>query len=332
MIYLIVTIGLITAFINGMHDGGTIVATSITARLITPRQAALLSGVSNFAGASLLGTTVAYTIATGMVDTDLLLADGKMNVSFFVLSAFIGSIVWNVFTWVASLPSSASHSMIGAMIGCGIAGYGLDFVHWETFFVKVILAMLISPVIGFAAGFLFIKIQNYLLRNATMVWGKRIRTLEILSTVLLALSHGSNDAQKVIGLLAIGIAGCQGTALSMPLWLILACAGVLAVGTMCGGYNMIRAVGKNIIKIDSDKAFASQLSSILVVEFANLTGLPVSSTQIITGAVMGVGTENTPRSVNWSVSGKIVISWITTIPASALMGAVILKLLTWVIV
>lgn len=331
MIYLIITIGSITAFINGMHDGGTIVATSITARIITPKQAAVISGLSNFTGAILLGTTVAYTIATGMVNTDTLLASGKMNVCFFVLSAFIGSIIWNIFTWIASLPSSASHSMIGAMIGCGIAGYGLDFVSWDTFFVKVILAMLVSPIMGFVSGFLFIMIQNHLLRNATMIWDKRIHVLEILATVLLALSHGSNDSQKVIGLMAIGVAGCYGAKIEMPLWLILICAGSLAIGTMCGGYNMIRAVGKNIITVDSDKAFASQLSSILVVEFANLTGLPVSSTQIITGAVMGVGTENTPKSVNWNVAGKIAISWITTIPASALVGALILKLLSFFI-
>ncbi|NLD11834.1 MAG: inorganic phosphate transporter [Clostridiales bacterium] len=331
MIYLILTIGLITAFINGAHDGGTIVATSITARLITQKQAAVLSGLCNFAGAVVLGTAVAYTIASGLLDTDTLLADSGRSVGLFVLAAFIGSIIWNVFTWIVSLPSSASHSMIGAMVGCGIAGYGLDFIHWDTFFIKIILAMLISPIIGFAAGYVLIKAQNFLLRNATIVWNRRIRVLEIISTALETLFHGSNDAQKVIGLTAIGIAGCKGTDLTMPLWLILACSAALALGTMCGGSNMIRAVGKDIIKVDSDKAFASQLASILVTEFSNLTGLPISSTQIITGSVMGVGTENTPKSVNWSVSGKIAISWITTIPASALMGALILKILTSVV-
>jgi len=240
--------------------------------------------------------------------------------------------VWNVITWIAGLPSSASHSMIGSMIGCVMIGYGADLVNWNNVFIKVILAMLISPVIGFIIGYILIKIQNHLLRNATMVWGKRIRAMELISTVLLALSYGSNDSQKVMGLTAIGIAAATATDISVPWWLVASCGGALALGTISGGRNMIRSVGKEIVRVDMDKAFASQLSSIIVVEFSNIAGLPISSTQVITGSIMGVGTENTPRSVNWTITGKIIAAWIITLPAAAFMGAMIYKLLTLIII
>jgi len=332
MIYLIVIAGLITAYINGKHDGGTIAATTITARLASPRRALVISGLSNFCGALLLGTTVAMTIAGGMVDSEAVLSGDRQSACLFVLSAFAGSMVWNVITWIAGLPSSASHSMIGSMIGCVMIGYGADLVNWNNVFIKVILAMLISPVIGFIIGYILIKIQNHLLRNATMVWGKRIRAMELISTVLLALSYGSNDSQKVMGLTAIGIAAATATDISVPWWLVASCGGALALGTISGGRNMIRSVGKEIVRVDMDKAFASQLSSIIVVEFSNIAGLPISSTQVITGSIMGVGTENTPRSVNWTITGKIIAAWIITLPAAAFMGAMIYKLLTLIII
>lgn len=332
MIYLIVTAGLITAYINGMHDGGTIAATTITSHLAAPRKALIISGISNFIGALLLGTTVAGTIASGMVDSTAILQSDRQSACLFVISAFAGSMIWNIFTWVAGLPSSASHSMIGSMIGCVMLGYGTQMVYWNSVFIKVILAMLISPVIGFVIGYLLIKLQNRILQNATMIWSKRIRALELVSTIMLAISYGSNDSQKVMGLTAIGVAACTASPITIPWWLIAACGGALAIGTMTGGRNMIRAVGKDIIRVDMDKAFASQLSSILVVEFSNIAGLPISSTQVITGSIMGVGTENTPRSVNWTVTGKIILAWIITLPASALMGAMIYRLLTLIII
>jgi len=332
MLYLILIVGLITAYINGMHDGGTIVATTITSRIMTPRKAIVISGLANLVGALFLGTTVALTVSQGMVDTPKILAGGQLDACLFVIASFVGSIVWNILTWITKMPSSASHSMLGAMVGCAIIGYGSSTVGWNVFMIKVVLAMVISPIIGFVAGYLFFMLQNKVLSNATMVWDKRVRALDIITSILLSISHGSNDAQKVIGLLAIGLAACSGQGISIPFWLIAISGLALSIGTMTGGYNMIGSIGKDIVKIDIDKAFASQLSSIFVVELANITGLPISSTQVITGSVMGVGTEDTPRSVNWGITKKIVTAWIFTIPASAVTGAVIFKLLTLVIV
>lgn len=325
-------IGLITAYINGMHDGGTIVATTITSRIMTPRKAIVISSIANLVGALFLGTSVAVTVSKGMVDTPVILSGGYKEACIFVIASFAGSMVWNLFTWIVKLPSSASHSMLGAMIGCAIIGYGSTAVTWNIFLIKVVLAMVISPLIGFAAGYLIFLIQNKALANATMVWGNRIKALDIITSILLSVSYGGNDAQKVIGLLAIGVAVCSGSNITIPVWLVAVCGLALAVGTMTSGYNMIGSVGRDITKVDIDKAFASQLSSIFVVELANIAGLPISSTQVITGSVMGVGTEDTPRSVNWNIIKKIIAAWVFTIPASALTGALIFKLLTLVIV
>ena len=323
MFYFMITIGLIFAYINGMHDGGTIVATSISSRLLPARKAVFVAGTANFSGAVLLGTAVAYTISTDIIDISPVLSGEKDLCYTFVASAFTGSLIWNAFTWIVRLPSSASHSMIGAMIGSGIVSYGQIYIQWHTVAVKVVLAMLISPLLGFIMGYLLLRLQNHLLRNATIVWNKRIRFLHKISSFLLAFSYGSNDAQKVMGLISIGLAGFFAADIYIPLWLILACSAALAMGTITGGYNMIKTVGMDITKIDIHNSFASQLATISVVTTANLTGLPISATQVVTSSVMGVGTEDTPKNVNWSITKKIAAAWLITIPASAAIGALV---------
>ncbi|MGF6375172.1 PiT family inorganic phosphate transporter [Clostridiales Family XIII bacterium PM5-7] len=323
MFYFMIGIGLIFAYINGMHDGGTVVATTISSRLISARKAVSIAGIANFLGAIALGTAVAYTISENIIDVSPILAGSKDLCYTFVAASFVGSLVWNVFTWIVKLPSSASHSMIGSMIGCGIAAYGLPYIQWDSIMIKVILAMLISPVIGFLMGFLFLKLQNRLLKNATIRWSKRIMILHKLSSFFLAFSYGSNDSQKVMGLIAIGLAGHYGTSIEIPLWLIFAAAAALSIGTMTGGYNMIKTVGMDICKIDIQNSFSSQMATISVITVANLTGLPISATQVITSSVMGVGTGNTPKSVNWNVTKKIILAWLITIPASAAIGALV---------
>ena len=323
MFYFMIAIGLTFAYINGMHDGGTVVATTISSRLISPSRAVFLAGTANFLGAVALGTAVAYTISEDIIAVGPVLAGSKHLCYTFVAASFTGSMVWNLLTWVIKLPSSASHSMIGSMIGCGIAAYGTGCVQWDTILIKVILAMLISPVLGFFMGFFFLKLQNRLLKNATIIWNKRITFLHKLSSFFLAFSYGSNDAQKVMGLIAIGLAGYFGGDIQIPLWLILACSAALAAGTITGGYNMIKTVGMEICKIDLHNSFASQIATISVVTCANVTGLPISATQVITSSVMGVGTGKTPKSVNWSITKKILAAWIITIPVSALTGSLV---------
>lgn len=327
MFYFMIIIGLSFAYINGMHDGGTIVATTISSRLISPEKAVFLAGVANFLGALCLGTAVAYTISENIIDIAPILAGNPDKCYTFVAASFVGSMVWNMLTWIIKLPSSASHSMIGSMIGSGILAYGMGYIKWNSIFVKVILAMLISPLAGFVFGYLLLKLQNALLKNATIVWNWRIRLLHKLSSFFLAFSYGSNDSQKVMGLVAIGLAGHCASGIEIPLWLIISCSLSLAIGTITGGYNMIKTVGMEICKIDIHNSFASQIATISVMTLANLTGLPISATQVITSSVMGVGSSNTPKSVNWTITKKILLAWLITIPASAVVGGLVFLLL-----
>lgn len=327
MFYFMIFIGLIFAYINGMHDGGTVVATSISSRLLSAGRAVGTAGIANFLGSILLGTAVAFTISENIVDPVPLLTGNRDGCFTFVTAAFAGSLVWNIFTWIVRLPSSASHSMIGSMIGSGIAGYCTVYIMWHSIFVKVILAMFISPVAGFFMGYIFLMLQNRMLKNATIVWSRRIMFLHKLSSFFLAFSYGSNDAQKVMGLIAIGLASFSGSEISVPFWLVLSCSAALALGTVTGGYNMIKTVGMDITKINIQNSFASQMATIFVISAANVTGLPISATQVVTSSVMGVGTEKTPKGVNWTITGRIAAAWLITIPASALIGAVMFKIL-----
>ncbi|WP_338547940.1 inorganic phosphate transporter [Emergencia sp. JLR.KK010] len=323
MFYYMIIIGLAFGYMNGMHDGGTVVATTISSRLLTPTKAVCVAGIANFLGAIALGTAVAYTISENIIDIRPILSGSKSLCYAFVAAAFTGSMIWNVLTWVLKLPSSASHSMIGAMIGSGICAYGLPYIQWNSIMLKVIAAMLLSPVLGFAAGYLFLRLLSRLLRNGTIVWNHRIQLLHKGSSFFLAFCYGSNDAQKVMGLIAIGIAAFHHTDVVISLWLIVSASCALAIGTMTGGYNMIKTVGMDICKIDMQNSFSSQLSTIFVVMLANVTGLPISATQVVTSSVMGVGASNTPKSVNWTITKKILLAWLITIPVSALIGGLV---------
>ena len=331
MFILMLLAGLSFAYMSGMHDGGTVVATTISSRLETPRRAVVVAGIANFLGALLLGTTVAMTISEDIIDMENGLNGDKNILMLFIASSFLGSILWNVVTWIIKLPSSSSHGLIGSMIGCGIAAYGIASVKWFTIFVKVILAMLFSPLLGFAMGYLVLRLQYTLLKNGTMVWEKRIKVMHKASSFLLSFCYGSNDSQKVMGLLAIGLAGIHGTDIDFPLWIIICSGGMLAIGTLSGGYNMIKTVGMNICKINVDNSFASQVATILVLTAANITGLPISTIQVITSSVMGVGTGDTPKAVNWTVIYKILGAWFITIPAAALMGYIVFEILNLII-
>ena len=324
MFYVILAAGLITAYINGMHDGGTVVATTVTSRILTPRKAVLMAGCANFLGALVLGKAVAATVASGLGDTAAVSAGGMRAAGSFVLAVRIGSMGWNLLTWVLKMPSSASHSLLGALIGAMIAAVGTGAVYWDAFLLKVVLAMFLSPVFGLLVAMLLRRLEMRLLKRATVAVTPGVQKLDLVATFLLSLCYGSNDSQKIAGVLAIAVCGGMsvgGAQSFVPLWLIALCAAALSVGTMTGGYNMIRTVGRGIGKVRTDEAVCSQLAALLVVEVSNLTGLPISSTQVITGAVMGA--EKGPRRVNWTIAGKIGIAWILTLPAAGLSGWVV---------
>lgn len=331
MIFLVILTGFAFAYLNGMHDGGTVVATTISSRLETPRKAVVYAGIANFLGAVFLGTSVALTIGEDIIDSGEFIRNESRTIMLFAVVSFTGSIIWNMITWKTGLPSSASHSMIGVMTGSGIAAFGINSVQWNSIFVKVILAMLLSPVIGFAMGFFIWKLQNRLLKNATMVWRGKINRMSKAGSFFLSFCYGSNDSQKVMGLMAIGTGCFYHNQLEIPFWIVICCGMILALGTMTGGYNMIKTVGMDICKINIDNSFASQLATISVVTAANFSGLPISTTQVITSSVMGVGTGNTPKSVNWKIIYRVLTAWIITIPVSAIIGYLLYSLAGYIL-
>ena len=288
MYVIAIIIGLTFAYINGMHDGGTIVATTISSRLMTPRKAIIMAGIANFIGSVVLGTMVVDTIYRNIVELDTIVKGSPLSGYVFVIISFAGSILWNLFTWKIKLPSSASHSLIGSMIGAGIAYAGISSIHWSSVLFRVVLAMIISPLIGFVFGYLSYKAEIGSLKYGTTKLDKRIQAIEIGNSFLLSLSYGSNDSQKVMGLILIAASVNAGHTLDVPLWLILACGVCLALGTASGGYNMIKTVGFDITRMDSKKSFASQFAAFFVTTAANVTGLPISATQVVTATVAGV--------------------------------------------
>jgi len=322
MLIAIILIGFGFAYINGMHDGGNVAATMIASRTMSPKNAVAFSGCCNFFGGILLGTSVAKTVGAGVVNQDAVIA-GQAQMGFiFVICALLGGIGWNIITWIIKIPSSSSHALVGGIIGAGVAAYGFQSVLWQNIFVKVILAMFLSPVTGFIIGFLMIKLERRMLKRGKTVWKSGIEGLQKISMLFLAISYGSNDSQKSMGMIGLGLAIAYGNSqLSIPVWTILGCAGALAAGTVFGGFNMIRTIGMNICKVQKMESCASQLATVCVLTVANITGAPISTTQVLTSSVMGVGSGKNPKYVNWGIVRKIGIAWVVTIPAAALVGA-----------
>ena len=328
MLYVVIAIGFIFAYINGMHDGGTVIATAISSRLISPKKAVVIAGFANMLGSLIMGTAVSETIFSGIIDIRSIGQQDQNACYAFVLSSFLATIAWNYFTWRVKLPSSASHSMIGAMIGCGLIAYGIESVMWRTIIFKVILAMFLSPVLGFLIGFLLYRIIKRIMLNATTAWTPAVLALHCISSFFLALSYGGNDSQKVAGLICIAVLFGDGRGYHMPITIMISVGVCLSVGTATGGYNMIKTVGFGITKVNMHNSCASQVSTVIILIVSNLTGLPISATQVVSASIMGVGTADTPKAVNWSVTKRTALAWLITIPASAATGAAIFKCLS----
>ena len=326
----IVTICLsfVFAFINGMHDGSNVTATAIGSRSITPKRALAIACLAEFAGGTLLGTAVAKTVGTGVIQREAMLGADSRTAMVFVLGAIVGAIAWNILTWILALPSSSSHAIIGGLIGAGIMAFGWDSVVWKSVLIKVVLFMFLSPIIGFVVGFAVFGVMSRLFRGMKRKVEGEISGIQNYTLALLSFVYGSNDAQKSMGLIAMVLAMATGAGeFSVPFWAMIGCAAALAIGTVSGGLNMIRTIGMKIYRIHPSQSFACHLTVILVLGAATLIGAPISTTQLITATVMGVGSETNKRRVNWGVFGKVIVSWFTTIPAAGLVGAGVFFLL-----
>ncbi len=313
----VVVVALVFDFTNGFHDTANAIATSVSTRALTPRQAVALAAVANLAGA-FVTTAVAKTIGQGIVDTGLVTQHT-------LLAALIGAILWNLVTWYLGLPSSSSHALFGGLIGAALVQSGLDGVQWQGLFEKVVVPGLASPALGFLGAFvLLVAIYRLFSWMTPTTAGRTFRFGQLVSGSFFAFTHGANDAQKTMGVIALALfAHGSIDEFYIPTWVKIAAGVAIALGTYVGGWRIIRTLGQRVFSMDAPSGFAAQASAGATLYAATHLGLPVSTTQCISGAVMGAGATKRLSAVRWGVAGNILVAWVLTIPAAALVAALL---------
>jgi PiT family inorganic phosphate transporter len=311
-------------YVNGFHDTANAIATSVSTRALRPYQAILMSATANFLGA-LAGTAVAKFVAAGIVNIP-----GGDEGQIIVAAALVGAIAWNLITWRAGIPSSSSHALIGGIIGAAIAAVGTGSLKVDGIVSKVLLPLVLSPILGIAIGFGFMVVLLNVFRRAhPQRINERFRRLQVLSAAYMAFSHGSNDAQKTMGVITLALvaAGIIPEPV-VPLWVILAAGTAISLGTAGGGWRIIRTMGQRVVKLDPVHGFAAETTAATIILGASQFGIPVSTTHVISTAIMGVGSSDRFSAVRWGVAGDIVLAWVLTIPASAAMAWIAWELLS----
>lgn len=311
-ICLIIALALIFDFMNGFHDAANSIATVVSTRVLTPRQAVAWAASFNFISFFIFGTHVATTLGKGIVDPQ------------FISQAVIGSalfaaISWNIITWYFGIPSSSSHALIGGLVGAGWFEGGLNAICADEL-LFVMFWILIAPLLGFLLGSFLMFTASWMLMHRTPLQVDSLsRRLQLMSSALYSLGHGANDAQKTMGIIAILLfsAGYLGNDFYVPLWVVLCSQAAMGLGTLFGGWRIVRTLGMKIAKLNPLGGFSAESSGALVLFLATVSGIPVSTTHTITGAIVGVGAMHRLSSVRWGVAGRIVWAWILTIPASA---------------
>jgi inorganic phosphate transporter, PiT family len=319
----VIAVALFFDFTNGFHDTANSIATSVSTRALSPRTAVALAAVLNFAGA-FLSIKVAATIAKGIVDPRVITLD-------VVLAGLVGAITWNLVTWYLGLPSSSSHALIGGMIGSAVAHSGWDVVQWHGLRVKVLEPSLIAPFLGVGLAFVIMFGILWLIRRRSPARVNRLfRRLQLVSGSFVAFTHGTNDAQKTMGIIALALvaSGHLGADFHRPpLWVIASAALAMAAGTYAGGWRIIKTLGQRIAKIDPPQGFAAQTACAAILWGTAHYGYPVSTTHTISGSVMGAGATRGLSAVRWGVAGNIVLAWLMTIPLAGAVGA-LMELIT----
>jgi PiT family inorganic phosphate transporter len=322
----IIIIALLFALINGFHDGCNVIATIVTSRSMSPRRALMLACIAEFIGAIALGTAVALTIGKGILSSQVF-ALPMITIQKILLSTVIGAILWNLITWFIGLPSSSSHALVGGMVGSGVVSIGLSGVMWKSFFFKVILPLLMAPLLGFIGGIIIMRLSLAIFRNRKPSITIVFKKVQALTMIFLAGSHGSNDSQKAMGIIALSLTAYGSGSFSVPPWVMVSCAAAISVGLSFGGWRIIKTIGKQVSKMTPLHSFDSQISSGIIIYFSSIFGFPVSTTQIVGSSVMGVGTGYKAKSVRWSITKDILTAWLITIPATGLMAAATFMLL-----
>lgn len=317
-----IIIALIFDFLNGFHDAANSIATVVSTRVLKPHWAVLWAATFNFIAFLFFGVKVASTIGMGLIDPSII------NVQL-IFAALMGAIIWNIFTWYVGLPSSSSHALIGGLLGAGIAKAGLAPLKWVGI-IKVLSAIIISPLLGFIFGsvLMFIVMRFFFDFTPSRIDGI-FRHLQLISSAFISLGHGGNDAQKTMGIIAVLLfsSGMIGNKFYIPFWVIVSCYLVIALGTLFGGWRIVKTMGMRITKLKPVGGFCAESSSALTLFLATMLGVPVSTTHTITGSIVGVGSLNGVAAVRWGVARSIVWAWIFTIPAAGLVSAI-----TWWII
>ncbi|HAT6978875.1 TPA: inorganic phosphate transporter [Legionella pneumophila] len=320
-ILFVIFIAFVFDFINGFHDAANSIATIVTTGVLTPRQAVLWAAFFNFIAFLIFNLTVARTIGYGLIDTDLV-------DTYFILAALMGAIFWNLVTWYYGLPSSSSHALIGGLAGAAIAKGGLSSLK-ITGFAKVAAGIFISPVLGLLIGLLFTHIFTLFLRHKNEEeLNTLFKSFQLISSALLSITHGGNDAQKTMGIIAVllfSVSWLDGV-FYVPFWVVISCHGVISLGTLAGGWRIVHTMGTKITKLNTLKGCAAETGAAITIFAATEFGVPVSTTHTVTGSIAGVGLISGIGGAHWKVLRRIFYSWLLTIPAAALVAAAIMTI------
>jgi len=321
IIIVVIVLALVFDFLNGIHDSSNIVATMISSRALSPRVALTMTAVAEFSGPFIFGVAVANTIGHEVV-----VAEAINTVV--LLAALSSAILWNLLTWYLGFPSSSSHALIGGFVGAVVMDAGWQAIQLPGI-EKILITLFISPIIGFAFGYIVLRLILLLSWKASPGINRLFKRGQIFTALALALSHGANDAQKTMGIITLAlVTGGYLKVFAVPTWVILLCAGMIALGTSVGGWKLIRTLGGKFYKIRPVDGFAAQMASAVVILSASLVGGPVSTTQVVSSAIMGVGAAERVNKVRWGVAQEIATAWLLTIPATALVAAGLYWVLT----
>jgi PiT family inorganic phosphate transporter len=311
----IILVALIFDFLNGFHDAANSIATVVSTRVLSPQQAVVWAAFFNFVAAFVLGTHVAKTIGKGMIDLSIVTPE-------LILSGLLGAIFWNLITWYYGIPVSSSHALLGGYAGAAIAKAGWDSILWAGW-TKTLAFIVLAPTIGLILGFILMAAVSWIFRRARPHRVDRFfRRAQLASAALYSLGHGGNDAQKTMGIITgLLVASGQLSKFEVPLWVILVSHAAIALGTLFGGWRIVKTMGSRITKLQPTGGFCAETAGAITLVGATIAGIPVSTTHTITGAIMGVGATRRLSAVKWGVAGRIVWAWVLTIPIAALVAA-----------
>lgn len=324
LLIIFIAIALFFDFLNGFHDSANVVATTIASSAMSPRIALSISALTNFIGPFLFGVAVATTIGTEVVTEEAVTVPTAM-------AALLSAIIWNRITWWFGIASSSSHALIGGFVGAALIGFGINAIQIDGL-MKVLLALFASPFLGFMFGYLILAFILWIGRGFSPRVNEVFRKGQWLTTITLGLSHGTNDAQKTMGILTFGLVAFGVLdQFVVPTWVIAASAGAISLGTALGGWRLIRTMGAGFYRIRAVHAFSSQIAGTIVILGAAILGGPVSTTQVISSTIVGAGSAERVNMVRWGLAGQIVMAWLVTIPATAILGGIFFILLEIVI-